>query len=268
MSQHHPDIHFLTEYAAGTLDPAYALCVSAHLEHCDRCRGLVSQLTEVGASLFQSAPNELERFTTFTQIDSAPHTDSLAKLFSTIDALGDHAISSLVEPTTDTQLADGYVGDLRHSVQSATTGAAPLTRTASLNSGLESLGRTVTSLVSGDAEFSWEKVGRFLQIGRIRFADKSREVALHRLSPGGKIGVHNHRGNEITVILEGSFSDENGVYQAGDFLFKTPGDTHQPIASNDGICTCLTVLDAPIKFTQGLHRLLNPFLKLRPRFAF
>lgn len=243
MPEHHPDIHFLSEYAAGTLCEAHALCISAHLEHCDECRAIVAQLTEIGASLFEYCPLELQDRTGLSTHDVAPQQSSLDRLFTSIDSLGNTAEKSYIE--LDSSGAPVPAGQTDRNI--------------------DQLGSTVKALLKEDSEFKWEKVGRKLQIGRIRFADSQKEVALHRISPGGRIGVHDHKGEEITVILEGSFSDENGIYKAGDFLFKTQGEEHQPIASNDSVCTCLTVLDAPIKFTRGAHRLLNPFLKLRPR---
>ena len=93
--------------------------------------------------------------------------------------------------------------------------------------------------------------------------EKDYEVALHRIDAGGKAPEHDHRGREITVVLTGSFSDEDGVYQPGDFLVREPGDTHRPFAARNEDCICLSVLEAPIKLT-GIKRILNPFLSFTP----
>ena len=89
------------------------------------------------------------------------------------------------------------------------------------------------------------------------------ELALHRIDAGGNAPVHDHKGTELTVVLKGSFSDEDGIYYEGDFLVRQPGDVHRPSATLDQACICLSVLSAPIKLT-GLKRVLNPFMRFNP----
>ena len=73
---------------------------------------------------------------------------------------------------------------------------------------------------------------------------------------------HTHRGTELTLVLDGSFSDEEGVYLEGDFIARDAGQEHTPTASRSADCVCIGVLDAPIRFTRWNYRPLNPFLKL------
>jgi putative transcriptional regulator len=73
--------------------------------------------------------------------------------------------------------------------------------------------------------------------------------------------VHTHRGNEYTLVLDGSFSDKAGDYHQGDFILADTQTIHQPKAANDGDCICFAVTDAPLKMTGFFGRLLNPFLK-------
>ena len=67
----------------------------------------------------------------------------------------------------------------------------------------------------------------------------------------------------MTLVLEGGFSDADGSYHAGDFIYRQPGDVHAPTALQSEDCICLAVLDAPLKFTDWKFRWMNPFLKLR-----
>ena len=85
------------------------------------------------------------------------------------------------------------------------------------------------------------------------------------MKPGSQVPVHKHQGNEITLVLDGSFSDETGMYRESDFVVRTPEHTHQPV-SEEG-CLCFAVLDSPLTFTSGLARLLNPILRYRFRRA-
>ena len=54
MANFHPEVDLLTEYVAGSLPLAQAACVSVHIQHCEHCQQLSSQLSEVGAALFGS----------------------------------------------------------------------------------------------------------------------------------------------------------------------------------------------------------------------
>lgn len=76
------------------------------------------------------------------------------------------------------------------------------------------------------------------------------------MKPGSEIPPHRHQGSEITLILEGSFQDDEGQYRAGDFVHRQGSKVHNPI-SEEG-CLCFAVLDKPLSFTTGLARLLNP----------
>ncbi len=90
---------------------------------------------------------------------------------------------------------------------------------------------------------------------------KGFQVVLQKIRAGARVPTHTHRGEEITVILSGGFSDELGVYHAGDFIARDGSHQHSPTALQNEDCICLTVLDAPIRFVGPLYRLLNPFLK-------
>jgi putative transcriptional regulator len=114
-----------------------------------------------------------------------------------------------------------------------------------------------------DEELDWRWLSPSLKVAPISVGEEVYELALHRIDAGGKAPEHDHLGQEITVVLTGSFSDEDGVYQAGDFLVRQPGDTHRPFAARHQECICLSVLEAPIRLT-GIKRVLNPFLSFTP----
>ncbi len=88
------------------------------------------------------------------------------------------------------------------------------------------------------------------------------QVALQKIKAGAKIPTHTHKGVEYTVILNGGFSDELGVYHTGDFIARDASHKHSPTALQNEDCICLTVLSAPLKFT-GWYRILNPFMTWR-----
>jgi len=121
----------------------------------------------------------------------------------------------------------------------------------------------VQRLMNGDYEdLEWRRINSALQISQLRTGDREHEFALYHIKAGGRIPQHTHRGTELTLVLEGSFSDEEGVYQQGDFLLRDAQDTHTPTAARSADCICIGVLDAPIRFTPWNYRILNPFLRL------
>ncbi len=109
----------------------------------------------------------------------------------------------------------------------------------------------------------WQFLSPSLRVATLSVGEEENELALHRIKAGGKAPEHNHAGQEITVVLTGTFSDEEGIYQPGDFIVRQPGDVHRPMAAQNEECICLSVLAAPIKLT-GINRLMNPFLRFSP----
>ena len=114
-----------------------------------------------------------------------------------------------------------------------------------------------------EGNLEWRKLTSSLRVAPVSVGEQDYELSLHRINPGGKAPKHYHRGREITVVLKGSFSDEDGVYQPGDFIVREHGDTHRPFATRNEECICLSVLEAPIRLT-GLKSVLNPFLSFSP----
>ena len=119
-------------------------------------------------------------------------------------------------------------------------------------------------LMRGDfSDLSWKNIGSSLRISYLKTGDPRHEFALYHIRAGGRIPNHTHHGSEMTLVLQGGFSDANGSYHEGDFLFRGPEDDHAPTALQSEDCICLAVLDAPLKFTDWRFRWMNPFLKLR-----
>lgn len=118
-------------------------------------------------------------------------------------------------------------------------------------------------LMQGDfSDLPWRKVTDALRITRLQTGDPNYEFALYHIKAGGVIPDHGHRGSEMTLILEGGFSDDRGTYHPGDFTYRRQEDEHAPQALADQDCICLAVLDAPLRFTGWKYRWMNPFLRL------
>jgi len=223
MIKYHPNINTLTEYASGSLDTAASIAVSAHMHFCHQCRKQTQDLQLLGGAM-------LDNNIAAADVDSSV----LESLMQKIDAL-------------DTK------GEIKGN---------PAENKHATDPGLAGLPPVVTKMIGNRNKLKWKKLTKSLQIAPLTSGQSRAEVSLHKISAGGKVMRHDHREQEFTLVLKGSFSDESGVYQPGDFLLKQPGDIHSPFAAANRDCICLTVVEAPVRFTSLLGKLLNPFLRL------
>ena len=123
---------------------------------------------------------------------------------------------------------------------------------------------TVKQIRKGNLDqLQWKTVTRSLRIADLGEIDGAAEFSLYHIAEGGRIPQHNHSGTEMTLVLQGGFSDEGGSYHAGDFITREAGDIHAPTALSGGDCICLAVLESPLRFTSWHHRWLSPLLQLR-----
>jgi len=117
-------------------------------------------------------------------------------------------------------------------------------------------------LTRGDlASLQWKNIGKYFSYSELELGDRHRETSLLNIKAGGNVPRHRHRGDEITVVLKGSFSDQDDHYQTGDFIVRTQGEIHSPVAAQDEDCLCLSTLEAPIQMTNWLYRLLMPLVR-------
>jgi len=139
---------------------------------------------------------------------------------------------------------------------------APLTFTPATQD--EALPGLLRRIINGDfSQLVWKRVTKSLSVSYLSTGDTDYEFALFRIAAGGRIPEHRHGGSEMTLVLEGGFSDGHGSYHPGDFVFRSQDDTHAPVALDGEHCICLAVTDAPLKFTRWQHRWMNPFMQLR-----
>ncbi|AQT60686.1 ChrR family anti-sigma-E factor [Cellvibrio sp. PSBB023] len=220
MSAYHPDDMTLMNYAAGSLSIPQALAVSVHLCFCHECRDLVKNFNHLGGALLETI-----------------------KPASTDDDAFDSLMASL-EPH-DHNDAPKVKVDMGNTDKITQHFSNPLLR------------YLPTSL----AELPWQRqtkeISKFDLTALLNV--KGFQVALQKINAGAKVPIHTHKGFEYTVILSGGFSDELGVYHEGDFIARDTSHKHSPTALQNEDCICLTVLNAPLKFT-GWHRVLNPFM--------
>lgn len=87
-------------------------------------------------------------------------------------------------------------------------------------------------------------------------------VRLLYIPPGQAVPDHSHGGLELTLVLQGSFSDETGQFGVGDIEVADETLEHTPIADAGDACICLAATDAPLRFNALIPRLLQPIFRI------
>ena len=85
-------------------------------------------------------------------------------------------------------------------------------------------------------------------------------LQLMRLGSGRKMPDHGHGGEELTLILKGSYSDHTGRYLPGDVADLDEETEHQQMVDSDEDCICLIATEAPTRFKSIWARLAQPFV--------
>ncbi len=224
-AHHHPAPEALAAWSAGALALSDALCITAHMEACDACRTHAQRLNKVGGDLLESQ-------------SPAPASSALKE--------------QLLTRLRNMPAANEEPTDSTGQKAPASAASAP-----------EWLPRCLIQFGIEDIdELDWKKQSGAISTCQLA-RDGRKKVELLRVKPGGSLSKHTHTGEETTLILTGSLSDEFGVYRAGDYTQLDGSHQHSTRATSDCECICLTVQEGPIQFTGPFMRLLNPFLRWR-----
>jgi putative transcriptional regulator len=235
MINHHPTSTVLSSFVAGELPAPIAVIVASHVELCEHCRQTVRLLTEQAAlQAFEGDWQhdnaiEDEEFVASLVVEgcsnteaSLPNDDALAMIES-ITAQPAESHSAIVDTVNEIQVSGTRI----------------------------KLPRALKSITLRE----WQRLGK-LSRARLALDDGELRASVLHIDQGGSVPCHTHRGFEITLLLQGSFEDEMGIYRTGDFIWLDGQHTHQPVTKEG--CVCLTVSSDAIRFTQGMSQLLNP----------
>ncbi len=106
----------------------------------------------------------------------------------------------------------------------------------------------------------WRQLGRGAAQMMIPTGDETTTVRLLKIPAGQPVPEHSHRGMELTLVLDGSFSDEISTFARGDVEMADDSLMHQPKADKGKDCICLAVTEAPLRFKSRFLRLIQPLL--------
>ena len=108
-------------------------------------------------------------------------------------------------------------------------------------------------------EGKWQRLLPGLKVMKIAAPGCAHHLMLARAAPGAKTPAHSHGGTEITLVLQGGFSDEHGAYSCGDIVIYEPGIQHSPRADAVEGCLALVASSGPVRFSGFFLRALTFF---------
>jgi putative transcriptional regulator len=118
---------------------------------------------------------------------------------------------------------------------------------------------TVAELATG--RWWWIAPGLRMMPLRARDSDDAR-LDLLRVAPGVGLPSHGHTGTELSLVLQGGFSDETGAYHEGEVAEGDAGLAHRPRALPGPPCIVLVATSGRLRAHDRLARLIQPLLGL------
>lgn len=116
------------------------------------------------------------------------------------------------------------------------------------------------AVVGGDLDaVQWRSVGRGVK-QCVLHSDDGGTARLLLIPAGRAMPAHSHHGTEMTLVLKGAFSDDDGTFARGDLEMADANVDHMPVAEPGEDCICLVATDARLKFRGLLPRIAQPFV--------
>jgi len=107
----------------------------------------------------------------------------------------------------------------------------------------------------------WRAMGAGIR-QQVLSSDRTGSLRLLYIPPGKAVPEHSHGGLELTLVLQGAFSDSEGAFLRGDVETAQSDLEHQPVAEPGEPCICLAATDAPLRFRAMIPRLLQPMFRI------
>lgn len=214
----HPEAATLVSFAAGTLAEPLAAVVASHAAMCRQCRAELVDLDLFGAALLLGQPGAAGRDQDIVPVTLA--TDRMATV------------------------GNGRSRDrFSRAVDAAERLPGPIALAYNLSF----------------ATVPWKRLGPGVWHHRLFLSEGTEgDLRLLKIGPGRQMPDHGHGGDELTLILDGSFSDVTGEYHCGDLQDVDEGVEHKPLTDKVTGCVCLIASERPARFKSVIGRLILP----------
>ncbi len=168
---------------------------------------------------------------------------------------------ALLDELTPADLSDGAFDALMNRLESSPVDkeyVALEKRTADVPSILP---EPLKSYVGGDLHaLNWKRLGKGAYHIPIKLRNGEGTARLLKVPAGQPVPAHGHRGEELTLVLTGSFTTHQGEFLRGDVEAADDEIEHMPVAGPGEDCICLAITDAPLKFKSLAARIAQPFI--------
>ena len=94
---------------------------------------------------------------------------------------------------------------------------------------------------------SWRNTFPGAEEIRVETGDTGMPARLFRLAPGGVVPRHAHVGEEVSLVLAGGFTDDEGHFGRGDVSIRGDDRIHRQLIDPGEPCVVLVVADAPFR---------------------
>jgi putative transcriptional regulator len=223
---HHPSDEMLMSHIKGDLPETISIAIAAHAQLCSKCQTKTDQFTTVISASCWQQPQAGQNVGQRLVLDDSELALNNEKFATMLDSIlseePELSFLTVPVPTTVKVHEDSYV---------------------------------LPTALCRYNQPKWQQLGA---ISRARVLEEPGDIraSLLHISAGGSIPHHTHKGFEITLLLAGSFADEDGEYHAGDFIYLDSQHAHSPVTKTG--CLCYAVLNAPMRFTSGMSKMFNP----------
>ncbi|WP_237152064.1 ChrR family anti-sigma-E factor [Oryzibacter oryziterrae] len=125
------------------------------------------------------------------------------------------------------------------------------------------LGIDLPAPIAGRVNSGWRWMGPGMAFTRLDVPEDERtSLVLLRIAAGRRMPTHGHSGAELTLVLQGAFTDEHGRFAKGD-LAEEDGDSHHtPVVIGTETCVCLAAIEGRLRPHSLIGRLVSPFIGL------
>lgn len=120
--------------------------------------------------------------------------------------------------------------------------------------------------LDGQANRGWRRrLGGYSDIAVESLSGKGVTARLISIPPGKGAPQHDHAGEELTLVLTGSFHDGRAAFGRGDVCIAAPGDVHHPRVDSAETCICFVVELGGVRMTNPVYAGIDRLNRLAQR---
>jgi putative transcriptional regulator len=120
--------------------------------------------------------------------------------------------------------------------------------------------------LEGQADRGWRRrLGGYSEIAIHSLSGAGVDARLLSIPPGKGAPQHDHAGEELTLVLTGSFHDGRAAFGRGDVCAAAPGDVHHPRVDSAETCICFVVELGGVRLTNPVYAAIDRLNRLAQR---